>query len=279
MGTRVLSQQVKQPEHEADCSPQFCHSWEWMKQPHSSPICPYGIDRDCMLFSTPVKTDLAQNPAQLQLVHSWTLQRYEYSLWSHSGHCGQTTDNTQLTGDPGYGWIAAACCTGTWEQLVYAAAVRKSHALATLALKFTDVNSTGREQSWETHGNETTVLTNIMLLVKTNWVNERAATTPCAIMDYMKTPLLKPCKAHHTRQAMYWLLPASLLYPHLYQATSDRNRINPKYQHATSYVTLKWESHRMLQRNQTTKHFSSQKVQTYCAATTETNNTIKYYIH
>ena len=58
---------------------------------------------------------------------------------------------------------------------------------------------TGSIQSWETQGNETTVLTDIMLLVKTNWVNERAATTPCAIMDYVKTPLLKPCKAHHTQ--------------------------------------------------------------------------------
>ena len=30
---------------------------------------------------------------------------------------------------------------------------------------------TGSIQSWETHGNETTVLTDIVLLVKTNWVN------------------------------------------------------------------------------------------------------------
>ena len=127
---------------------------------------------------------------------------------------------------------------------------------------------------------ETAVLTDIMPLVMTDWINDRAATTPCAILDYVKTPLLKPCKAHHTRQATYWLLPASLLYSDIYQlayvlnekyqAICDRNRTNPKYKHATSYGALNWKSHRMLHRNWT-EHFTSQKVQTYCASTTETN--------
>jgi hypothetical protein len=47
-----------------------------------------------------------------------------------------------------------------------------------------------------------------MLLVKTNWVNERAATAPSAIMDYVKTLLLKPCNITHN-MSRYVLTAAS----------------------------------------------------------------------
>lgn len=70
----------------------------------------------------------------------------------------------------------------------------------------------------------------------------------------------------------YVLTAASLFAPstpspsHLWQ-----EQYQPTISACHIICNTKWKSHRMLHRNQTTEHFSSKKVQTYCAATTETN--------